>query len=170
MENFRDRNSIYTVILLVIIIIEIIFTGGFALLKKSQANSLEKQIVQAQNKLNSGELKDLNEKAERVQRAVNSLKSALGSKVYYSSFLSQIKSTALKNSRYTSISVDESGSVRVDGVTKSYNDLAKLLVSLSKNSRFSSVKLVSSSVKETDKGSQITFSITLTTTNFTKAQ
>lgn len=168
MENFADRNSLFAWLLVIIIVIEVLILGGFLLLKKSQAASFEKQITQAQNKLNNGELKDLNEKAEKLQKAVSNLKTALGSKVYYSSFLSQIKSTTLKNSRYTSISVDENNSARIDGVTKSYNDLAKILTSFSKNSRFSNVKLVSSSTQQTDSGVVINFSITLSSRGFSK--
>ena len=102
------------------------------------------------------------EQARVTQAQLVNIKTLLSDHIYFSTFLDEIEKMTHQKAQYVSLTVAQStGAVHLQGKTDSYDSLGKLLLGLSTSSKFSNVKLLSSTPSSGEVGG-FSFSVDLT--------
>lgn len=148
-----------------VVLVEILLIVGLNFYQKSRVNALDQRLGELRTELNGTEYRALDNQVEQVLSGSDKLKSLLSSKLQWGKFYSQLNLVTPQDARVTSVSISESGSVKIDGETASMTSLAKLLVSwengsASAESPFSSLTLASNGYSEDATGRKVVFSAT----------
>lgn len=137
--------------LAVLIIICAILLYGMTLTKNYQLSSTEKKLTSTQEEI--ADLGDVDKEAKIAAAAVETFSELNEDKNYWSEFLGEIAAKTIVTVRLTELSMEEEGeNINVEGITESYEGLAKFIKSLRSSSRIASVGLVSANFGETGVG------------------
>ncbi len=105
------------------------------------------------------QLKEVERQAVAFQEGLKNFTQIVNSRVDVEKFFSTLESSILTNAKYQSVGLDESKSVKLDGLTKDFESVAKQLVALRSAKELAGVKL--DAVSKNDSGVQFSISASL---------
>lgn len=145
----------YAIIFVTLTVVFIIITAGLSVLKKSQLAKVKREENALNEQLNTPPLSQTKKEVEAFSLVLEKFKAANDKKILWSLLLDELTKTQIKNARYSTVNIEETGGLKIEGATKSLTDLSKLLVVLSQSKMFSNVGLTNTQLKE----GEVTFSI-----------
>jgi len=130
------KSAIDTFGLATFVIVVILFGGMFLfnLFQDKKIATAQKNIQAYQTKLASKDYDDLNTKVEAVLTGDKILSNVLSSKKRWSQFYVKLNQITPKNVKIDALSVDDKGTVKLDGQTTNLTTLAQAIVAFQKGS------------------------------------
>lgn len=126
----------------------------FASIRNSALATEQRKLTQLQSQITSlGEITSL---GKAFSLGKDNFSSAISSQVDWQAFWNEVTSTQVRGVFYTALSLDASGSIRLEGTAPSMVFLAKQIKSIELASAFSNVELLQTSRDE----DRVKFSIT----------
>lgn len=148
-------SGIFIILTVATLIVALIF-WGISLGRKYQASSIEKKLKSVQEETEG--MGEVDAKAKQIYAAEQNLDAINSAKNYWSKFLADFASQTTKNVSLSELSMDEDGTININGVTVSYEALAKLMTSLRDSGNYEDVVLGSATLSS-EGSAPITFSI-----------
>ena len=134
-------------VLTVLVIVCAILLYGMILTKNYQLSSTQKKLESTQEEI--ANLSDLDKEAKIAAAAVETYDELNENKSYWSEFLKEIAAKTITTVRLTELSMESEGVViNLEGVTESYEGLAKFIASLRSSSKIAKVDLSSANFGE----------------------
>jgi Tfp pilus assembly protein PilN len=146
-------------------IISIVFLGVFWFMNvslKSQIEEKQSEKSELTVKLGSNEYKDVENKAESVRVAVETLDQISNNRIKTKDFLDELYKKVTNDVKISSISIGAEGTISLEGATGSYKQVADFMLGVKSYERLSNVELssVSLSTDETAKNNEkVIFSV-----------
>jgi Tfp pilus assembly protein PilN len=146
-ESWDRRNS-WIIGILIFVLVAVAGLGGLFLYlnqdTQSRLDALKAENNSIKSKLNSdqGDLAS----AKDFQAQLGNIDQILDHHIYWSAIFDQFQMSILKKAKYASLQAKTNGNVHVEGLTDSYEDLGKLVLSLSTNTHLHDVHLLSAQV------------------------
>lgn len=114
-------------------ILVMVGTGILYLFETARDNGIvqkQKEYDVASSTLNTGDMGKLQNDLKEIINGHQVLQSALATRLYWSTFWKQINDWTPKLVDYSSMTIDESGMIVLNGETSDYSSLARLMVTL----------------------------------------
>lgn len=141
--------------ILVITLLVYVFIAVKAGLLSSYNRQFDEQV-----KTPLSDMAELDRQTQLIGFQVEALNQAQQNNVAWSITLKELQKYSYNKVRYTSFSIDTENKAQIDGLSASYEDLAKAAVALSKSKQFTGIDIVSAT--QDPENNQIHFSFTLT--------
>lgn len=159
----QPKITIEAIFAILIAVIFLGLTGVFYFVKVTKSSLLKAQNAKyedLQTQLKTGDLKDIDKNIVDLQGQIEAFKKARSGQLLWSNLAKELPAVTEKQVQLTNFSVDDKNNVKIDGKTKTYVDLAKLILGVDSSSKFSQVKLTSVAVVDSEEGKYIHFSLT----------
>jgi Tfp pilus assembly protein PilN len=160
-EETEKSISYFSITTVIVVLIATAIFYGLTIYKQSQLKYKQTAYNNLISQLNVKDLSDIDKTTQELQKGLNVLKGVLGSQYNYSKLFQEVQKDTPKNVKLNNFSVDDKGSIKMDGEGSDYNAAAKTMASFSASNMFSDLKLISSTTATTTNGSKVTFSLSL---------
>ncbi|MBI2263534.1 PilN domain-containing protein [Candidatus Berkelbacteria bacterium] len=138
----------YAIIFLTLAVFFIIITAGFSALKKSQLAKQQREQNALNEKLNAAPISQTKKDVETFSAVLLKFKEINDKKIIWSDFLDELSKTQVKDARYSTVSMEENGGLKIEGAVKSLSSLSKLLTVLPQSKMFSNLNLTTIQLKD----------------------
>jgi Tfp pilus assembly protein PilN len=150
-----------------LVVLFVLAAGGYLSFVNVQTKSLvdtrTRAVEQITAELGTPELSRLATVADQLKLGTAALQIAVEKPAVWSPLLAELAKRTSSGITLTSISVDESQHLRMNGTASSYPTLATFLATMTASEHFSDVELESSSLSESAQGAAISFAVKATT-------
>jgi hypothetical protein len=158
----REHSGFYALGYILVIIISV-FVCGFLVYHKFHTDSLvtdkesalEGFILTLQSKNNS----EVEKKVNDINSAVRILSAEKKSKYLFKIFIDEFKTKITNDTKLNNLSIDNQGTVSMDGESKSYRSVADLALALKSSSKLGDVQIAGLSLSTDGGVSQVNFSL-----------
>lgn len=161
-ERWQKNNRTANIVLFLILIIVLAVGGLFMYLNSGSADKLRtvaSDTAKAQSEIDAQQ--ETLHSAENYQAQLKNLQLVLNNHVAWSNFFKELGDYTLKGITYTSMHGNLTDTVHLEGQTKTYTEMAKLLLGLSTSKNFEKVDLLSTGPSSNENFGYI-FSVDLT--------
>jgi Tfp pilus assembly protein PilN len=146
-ESWDRRNNLVSGVLIFLLIAVAGLGGMFLYMNQSTQSKLDAvkaDNVSIKSRLDSrqGDLAS----AKDFQAQLGNIDQILDHHIYWSAIFDQFQASILKKAKYATLQAKTNGNVHVEGLTDTYEDLGKLVLSLSTNEHLHDVRLLSAQV------------------------
>lgn len=142
--------NIFIAIAVMAIICAVIFYG-ISLTRNYQLSSTEKKLEDTQGEIEA--MGDVDTRAKMASAAVETFSDIDEEKAIWSEFLAEIARKTEVTTRFVQLSMEESGDgITIEGLTESYEGLAKFMTSLRSSERIEDVALISADLGASEGG------------------
>lgn len=142
-ETWDRRNNVIIVVFVIITLV-VLAAGGFLYFlnqnAKKKTADLKTQNTSIQTKLDSSQ-GDLAE-ARGFQAQVQNIELLLNNHIYWTPVFDEIQKTVLKEAYYANMQATTDGKMHLEGITGSFEQVGKLILSLSTSPNLKNVKLL----------------------------
>lgn len=157
-----ERSGSYTLSYILVIIVSVVVCGFLVYYKfhtdslaADKSSSLDSFISTLESKNNSETEKKVND----INSAVRILSTEKKSKYLFKIFIDELKTKITNDIKLNNLSIDNQGTVVMDGESKSYRSVADLALALESSSKLSNIEITGLSLSTDEGNNQVNFSI-----------
>lgn len=157
-----EHSGSYTLSYILVIIVSVVVCGFLVYYKfhtdslaADKSSSLDSFISTLESKNNSETEKKVND----INSAVRILSTEKKSKYLFKIFIDELKTKITNDIKLNNLSIDNQGTVVMDGESKSYRSVADLALALESSSKLSNIEITGLSLSTDEGNNQVNFSI-----------